>query len=168
MKKFLAILMTTVLCFGMPFYAFAANVSAAEEQENLADGEFIIHQDDDITITAIPASMVDEESLAARATTYGSVWLDKSSEGNFKIKTSLRGTIGVTFKVESSSNNSWAFLTFKSPAGKDYFDNGVTVNPTTGNGDGYYFHIKNAKPGTYTVGYRGYTSVGMRIMCWMY
>ena len=113
MKKFLAILMTTVLCFGMPFYAFAANVSAAEEQENLADGEFIIHQDDDITITSIPASMVDEESLAARATTYESVWLDKSSEGNFKIKTSLRGTIGVTFKVESSSNNS-SVLSFNS------------------------------------------------------
>ena len=119
MKKFLAILMTTVLCFGMPFYAFAANVSAAEEQENLADGEFIIHQDDDITITAIPASMVRRaESLAARATTYESVWLDKSSEGNFKIKTSLRGTMGVSFKVESSSNNSWAFLLSKAPLEK--------------------------------------------------
>lgn len=169
MKRFLAFLMATVLCLGLSVTAFAAeDTSAVTSKElNLAEGEVIVYQDDEVTITSIPASLVDEETLSARATSYESVWLDKSASGNFKIKTTNSGNIGITLKVESSSDSSFAYISMRNPAGTTFTGDGYYVDRKTNNGDGEYFNYYG-KSGTYTVDYIASTTVGMRIMCWMY
>lgn len=170
MKRFFALFMAVLLCMVMPITAFATeNVATTNNQElKLAEGEVIVYQDDSVTVTSLPASAVDESVLNARATTYESVWLDKSASGNFKINTSNSGTIGITLKVESSSDDSFAYITMRNPAGKTFTGDGYYVKPSTNGGDGEYFKYYGASAGTYTVDYVASTQVGMRIMCWIY
>lgn len=106
-------------------------------------------------------------AVATNSTTYESVWLDSSRSGSFTIYTPNSGTIGVTLKVESSSDDSFAYISVKKPDGT-YFKNKVTINRNTNNGQGGVYKMYLASSGTYTIEYQGYTTVGMRIMCWMY
>lgn len=102
-----------------------------------------------------------------KTTDYESVWLDNSASGSFTIYNHNSGTVGITLKVESSSISSSAYIKVKKPNGS-YYLNGVTINPTTNNGDGGVYQLLFAPTGTYTIEYDAYTTVGMRIMCWMY
>lgn len=104
---------------------------------------------------------------STNAMTYGSTWVSSSNSGSFTVSTNNSGTIGITLKVESSSNDSWAYLSVQKPNGS-YFKNNVYVDPTTGNGDGAVYKMYFASSGTYTIHYIAYTSVGMRLMCWLY
>lgn len=162
MKKVIALLTVLILCMCLSMPAFATE--ARNDELVLSENEKIAYQDDDVII--IQSNGTGDVSLA-NTMTYESVWLNSSSAGSFPIYTSNSGTIGVTFKVESSSNDSWASISLEKPDGK-YYDGIFTVDPTSNNGDGIYFHMYFAKSGTYRVHYSGYTSVGMRIMCWMY
>lgn len=103
----------------------------------------------------------------AKTTDYESVWLDNSAQGSFDIYNHNSGTVGVTLKVESSSNTSTANIKVKKPDGS-YFLNGVAIYPYTNGGNGGVYTIYFAQTGTYTIEYNAYTTVGMRIMCWMY
>jgi len=105
--------------------------------------------------------------ISPLATSYAYVWLDASANGSFPIYTSNSGTIGITLKVESSSNSSWAYCSVYKPNGSAFWNN-VYVDPTTNNGNGYQGTMLFASSGTYTIVYAAYTTVGMRLMCWLY
>lgn len=161
MKKFIALLSALFLCICLSTPAFATEVNTSVAVLN--DSEKIVYQDEYITITQGNSSDV----ASTRAMAYESTWLNSSTAGSFPIYTANSGTIGVTFKVESSSDDSWASISLQKPDGS-YYDGIFYVDRNSNNGDGIYFHIYFAKSGTYTVHYSAYTSVGMRIMCWMY
>ncbi len=103
---------------------------------------------------------------SSRTTYYESTWLNNSSSGRFPIYCGNSGSVGVTFKVESSSTSSWAMIQLLDANGNAKTQL-VYVDPTTNGGDGYYTHI-NIPAGTYYVTFNASTNVGMRIMCWMY
>lgn len=123
--------------------------------------ETIVYKDDDVTVVR-----VNDLSTYANDE-YGSVWLNSSASGSFSVNTSHSGTVGITLKVQSTSNDSWAYISVQKPDG-NYFKNNIYVDPTTGNGDGAVYKMYFASSGTYTIHYAAYTSVGMRIMCWLY
>ena len=121
--------------------------------------------------TALAAAPNDSKKPVApngvKTTDYESVWLDYSASGSFDIYNHNSGTVGVTLKVESASTSSTANIKVKKPDGS-YFLNSVQINPTTNGGQGGLYTIYFAQTGTYTIEYTAYTTVGMRIMCWMY
>lgn len=172
-SKFLAIVMALCMCLGTSVTnVFAAEATSDDNNQSvvLLEGETIVYQDEDVTIVQCAN---DEESsdenvvTSTRSTDYGSVWLNSSSSGSFSVYTSNSGTIGITLKVESSSNSSWAYMSVQKPNGS-YFKNNVYVDPTTGGGEGARYKMYFASSGTYTIHYVAYTSVGMRLMCWLY
>lgn len=169
-RKFLVVfialcllLSTSVTC------AFAAETTDSSSSVSVAiqPNETIVYQDEDVTVVRVN-ELDDSTSVAStNDMNYGSVWLDKSSSGSFPVNCDLSGTIGITLKAESSSNDSWAYLSVEKPNGS-YFKNNVYVDPTTGDGEGAIFKMYFASSGEYTIHYMAYTSVGMRLMCWLY
>lgn len=172
-SKFLAIIMALSVCFGTSVtsvFAAEATSDANNQQVVLQEGETIVYQDEDVTLVQCADDEEDvEENVVSstRSTDYGSVWLNSSDSNSFSVYTSNSGTIGITLKAESSSNSSWAYLAIQKPNGS-YFKNNVYVDPTTGGGEGARYKMYSASSGTYTIHYDAYTSVGMRLMCWLY
>lgn len=170
-KKFFAIIMALCLCLSTSI----TNVFAAEPTEvnhltdtpNYHEYETIVYQDEDIAIVRVTEENTLKNSFNTYATTYGASWINSSSSGSFNVTTNNSGTIGITLKVESSSNDSWAYMSVQKPNGK-YFKNDIYVDPTTGNGNGAIYKMYFASKGTYTIHYVAHTSVGMRLMCWLY
>ena len=141
MKKFMTMVMAVLFCVCvMAGSAFAAEVDASKKP--------------------VPGG-------GAKTTDYESVWLNYSAQGSFDIYNHNSGTVGVTLKVESSSNASTASIKVKKPDGS-YFLNSVSIDPTTNNGNGGVYTMYFAATGTYTIEYTAFTTAGMRIMCWMY
>lgn len=141
MKKFFSFLMAITLCLSIAVPAFAADSSSAQS---------------------------DTISLAStRSTDYGNAWISSASAGSFTVTTSKSGTLYMTLKVESSSNSSWAYVSVKKPNGS-YYANNIYVDPTSEGGEGVHLKMTFASAGTYTIVYNAYTSVGMRLMCWIY
>lgn len=165
--KFIKKLMAMLMAICMTLSLVCTNVFAAEiSTEYLPyDSTNIVYQDE--TITIVQADAPATAVVPYNNTTYESKWLDHSATGSFPIYTSNSGTIGITLKVESSSDSSVASIIVQKPDGTDA-TRWITVNRNTNSGNGYYFHIYGAPSGTYTIKYNASTSVGMRIMCWMY
>lgn len=168
-KRFFTMLLALCMTFGITTTtAFAAEEDASKSSTSIAIpvNESIIYQDEDVVITCV--NETEQKSLmSAKATTYESVWLNSSDSGSFVVNTQNSGTIGVTLKVESSSNSSFAYLSIQKPNGS-YFKENVYVSPTTNNGNGGVYKMYFASSGNYTIHYVAYTDVGMRIMCWLY
>lgn len=167
MRKFRSLV---ALCLAMVMaFSFSATAFAATSEEVSTDGfvlaenETIVYQDDEMTIVETPVDTLD---VSPRTTDYNSVWLDSSSTGSFRVYTSNTGTVGITLKVESSSDSSCAYISVQKPNGS-YFKNKVLLTPATNGGEAQYT-IYFASSGSYTIEYSAYTTVGMRIMCWMY
>ena len=171
MKKVRSIV---ALCLVMAMaFSFSATAFAAAPDEAVTDtvvvgeNETIVYQDDEMTIVETPID-TDASALGVSplSTDYNSVWLDSSSNGSFKVYTSNTGTIGITLKVESPAAGSSAIISVKKPNGS-YFKNNVFLTPDEDGGEKQY-KIYFAQSGSYTYEYSAYTTVGMRIMCWMY
>lgn len=167
MKKFkslVALCLAMVMAFSFSVSAFAATPEEAVDNSFvISEDATVVYQDDEMTIVETP---VTTSSVTPRSTDYNSVWLDSSSTGSFRVYTSNTGTVGITLKVESSSNNSSAVLSVQKPNGS-YFKNDVFLTPGQSGGEVQYT-ILFASSGSYTIHYSAYTEVGMRIMCWMY
>ena len=169
-KKFFAMIMALCLCLSTSvtsvFAAEASEVNPSNATE-ICEGETIVYQDEDVTVVRVDDANSSMNLASTNAMTYGSTWVSSSNSGSFTVSTNNSGTIGITLKAESSSNDSWAYLSVQKPNGS-YFKNNVYVDPTTGNGDGAVYKMYFASSGTYTIHYIAYTSVGMRLMCWLY
>lgn len=165
-RSFVALCLVMAMAFSFSATAFAAAPDeAVTETVVVGENETIVYQDDDMTIVETP---VDANALGVSplATSYNSKWLDTSGSGSFSVYTSNTGTIGITLKVESSSNSSCALISVKKPNGS-YYKNDIYLEPGTNGGEGQY-KIYFASSGSYTIEYVAWTEVGMRIMCWMY
>lgn len=170
-SKFIAMIMALCIFLNTSVTnVFAAETTTEHVYQNvvLQDSETVVYQDEEITIVRCENDEINNNTVkGAKSTSYNSVWLNSSSSGSFSVYTSNNGTIGITLKVESSSNNSWAYMSVQKPNGS-YFKNNIYVDPTTGNGEGARYKMYFASSGTYTIHYSAYTNVGMRLMCWLY
>lgn len=165
-KSFVALCLAMVMAFSFSAVAFAATPEEHVTEPIVADeAAVVVYQDDEMTVVRTPAGAGDD-GISPLSTDYNSVWLDSSGSGEFKVYTSNTGTVGITLKVESSSNSSSAVISVKKPNGS-YYKNNVFLTPGEDGGEAKYT-IFFAKSGSYTIEYTAYTKVGMRIMCWMY
>lgn len=163
-KGVLCLTLALILCLSSSSFVFAAE--PAQEYGS------IVYEDANVVVLLgnpdDPNAPISTTALSAtRGMDYESTWLDRSASGKFPIYTSKSGTIGITLKVESRSNSSWAYISVQKP-NKSYFKNNVYVDPTTRGGEGWAGKMYSASSGTYYIHYAAHTSVGMRIMCWMY
>lgn len=162
LKRFIVFFLALITCLTM--------VSVANAQETSK----VIYENENFVVMLgnpnDPDAALSSTALAlANQTSYESVWLNDSAQGSFPIYTDNTGTFGITVKVESSSSDSWAYCTVADPDNNPCKGfNGFYVDPNTNNGDGWYGHVYNATGGTYKISYQAYTTVGMRIMCWIY
>ncbi|MBP3463450.1 MAG: hypothetical protein J6K45_03100 [Clostridia bacterium] len=161
LKKFVSIVTSLAMIFAMSTVAFAA-----DDTFNIPPDAEIVYQDDEITIVSAPLTD-DDLQTSLRNSNYGNAWVSSSTSGSFTVNNQHSGTVGLTMKVESSSNDSWAYISVLKPNGVAYLNN-IYVDPTSGNGEGRKYTLYSASTGTYTFSYSAYTSVGMRIMAWMY
>ncbi|MGN1330671.1 MAG: hypothetical protein ACI4VN_04990 [Clostridia bacterium] len=161
LKKFVSIVTSLAMIFAMSTVAFAA-----DDTFNIPSDAEIVYQDDEITIVSSPLTD-DDLQTSLRNSNYGNAWVSSSTSGSFTVNNQHSGTVGLTLKVESSSNDSWAYISVLKPNGVAYLNN-IYVDPTSGNGEGRKYTLYSASTGTYTFSYSAYTSVGMRIMAWMY
>lgn len=161
LKKFVSIVTSLAMIFAMSTVAFAA-----DNTFNIPLYAEIVYQDDEITIVSAPLTD-DDLQTSLRNSNYGNAWVSSSTSGSFTVNNQHSGTVGLTLKVESSSNDSWAYISVLKPNGVAYLNN-IYVDPTSGNGEGRKYTLYSASTGTYTFSYSAYTSVGMRIMAWMY
>ena len=163
-KGILCLALAIMLCLSFSSFAYAT-----ESGPKFGD---IVYEDEYIVVLFgnpdSPDTPISAEAVAmTRGSDYASIWVSSSSSGNFSINNTHSGTVGITLKVESTSNSSWAYLSVQKPDGS-YFKNNIYVDPTTGGGAGWQGTMLFASTGTYKIHYTAYTSVGMRIMCWMY
>lgn len=154
------------LCLVMALFFTSTTAFAAENDSELVlqSNEKIIYQDDEVTV--VESSAVNT-AAATRSNNYGNVWLNSSGSGSFSVYCTKSGSIGVTFKSESTSSSSWAVMSLYNPEGICLADS-VYVSPSSGDGEGVQFKIYASSAGTYTVSYVSYNTVGTRLMCWMY
>lgn len=165
-KSFVALCLAMVMAFSFSAVAFAATPDGHVTEPVVADdAAVVVYQDDEMTVVRTPAG-ADDDGISPLSTDYNSKWIDSSGTGSFSVYTSNTGTVGITLKVESSSNSSCAYLSIKKPDGS-YYKNSVYLEPGLDGGEAKYT-IFFAKSGSYTIEYTAYTKVGMRIMCWMY
>lgn len=157
MKKFLGFLLVMCLMIGATTPAFAAELpNDAEHQISVTGGNAtVVYEDDEKALV--------EYTVEPRGNGYGSAWQDGAGGGSFTVTTSNSGTLGFTFEVESSSSDSWVYISVLKPNGNEYWNN-VYVDTSEQVFKTAYF----ASSGTYTINYTGYTPSAMRIMCWIY
>lgn len=165
-KRILSIAMALCLCIigTIPVSAVAETETEAATFD-LPNDAVILYQDDD-TVLYQSKSESDNaivESIARTPVDYESVWLNKSEVGSFQIHNSRNGKVGITWKVESSSNDSHAQIYMTNSYGLVIL---TTYDVHPSDGDVYFKTTGNI--GYYTVHYIAETTVGMRIMCWMY
>lgn len=163
LKRITALFLTLCLCFGCVNTAFATttdkDMSVSTDSDHVIlyeDDEVILYQDKSEDTAITPLS--DDN--------YGNVWLNQANavrSGSFPVNCTYTGNRGMTFKVESSSNSSYAQV-YMTKGGNVVFGT-VTVRPS--NGD-LHCTLKNASRGTYAVHYMALPVRGMRIMCWIY
>lgn len=176
MKKtrcFIAMIMLFCMCVCMTTTAFAA--TGADNTElgvmntkfgfEVPDDAVILYEDEQVCFYQSESKTTqDELSVNPRVDdNYGYAWVNSSSISYFHVNCTLTGTVQGTFKVESSSSQSSAQMTISGPAAQ--VPSSITVAPWSGD---VYFTLKGCTAGRYTVSYIATTTVGMRLMCWLY
>ncbi len=160
-RSFVALCMAMVMAFSFSAVAFAAEPATdAFSDVVLAEDETVAYQDDDVMIIESPAAV---GGISPLSTCYNSAWISSNSHSSFGVYSDNSGTVGITIKTESSSDDSWAYITVLKPNGSEFQTNlyfkGTQEKKYT---------MLFASKGTYTIKYSVYTSVGMRINCWIY
>jgi|GEM_PF-3631158 len=162
-KRILIALFTAFMCIG------SSNiVLAATPKETSVPDEIVLYEDENILVTQGTSSselVSPRNIMMSRAMAYGNVWCSRSTTGSFNVYNTVKGSTGVTWKVESSDKNAYAQMYMMAPNGLVVLAT-RTVRPS--NGD-VRFTLKNGSIGNYRVHYIASTnSSGMRVMCWMY
>lgn len=150
MKKLIYIFL--VLCLFS--VTVTSSVFAEEQGISVVNGNAkVVYEDDEKAL--IEYMPLDEG--------YGNNWSTTGS-GSFTVYTPYSGTLGFTFKVESSSSSSWAAINVTKPGQSSPYWNYLVVNA----GQEQKKVAYGAPSGTYTITFTGYTPNGMRVMCWIY
>lgn len=178
-KRFVALLMAVAMCMTMmTMVAFAAeapetaNESSSEMDtliQSLPEDAVILYQDENSIMYQSKEESSPSESGIMPLTddNYGYAWINKGSPtGYFNVyNTHQVGSLGVTWKVETSSASDYATLWMQNPSG-------ITVlqarSVSAADGDVRFVILAGTK-GNYRVNYiPTQVTTGMRIMCWTY
>lgn len=160
-RSFVALCLAMVMAFSFSAVAFAAESETdAFADVVLAEGETVAYQDDEVMIIE---SSAGESGISPLSTCYNGQWVGSSSRGSFGVYSDNSGTVGITIKTESSSTDSIAYITVLKPNGSE-FQTGLCFSGTQEK----KYTMLFASTGTYTIKYSVYTTVGMRINCWIY
>lgn len=154
MKRFLAIIMSLIMCFATSSVAYAADLS---EPSN-----------DNVEIVVVDATNPDNPIVIPpdRSADYGYAWIDNPQNSSFTVYSTKTGSLNATFKIETVSDG-FTTIQFSRP-------NGTTIvgpyDPIylDGNNDEDYVSFTSYSTGNYTVVYHAWCDAGMRIMCWIY
>lgn len=115
--------------------------------------------------------ILNEVATADGEVYYGNKWLNAGnypSQTYFTVSCPLKETFYATFELEASDNNSNATLYVEYPDGNTRL---VPIALNSTDKTVYklsLYYGKNKSGTTYKIHYTGYTSTGMRLMCWMY
>lgn len=166
MKKIKRLL---AVCLSLCLLTCSSVSTLASAQENDVssknDGVKILYQDENVLLYQSKEDSSSISQVVARESNYGNKWINRTSYGqSFNVYCTLTGSRGVTWKVESSSNSSYAQIYMTNPLGLTVLQT-KKVKPSDGD---VHLQLKNAVTGNYTVHFDGYTTVGMRVMCWIY
>ena len=142
--------------------AFQTPVYANDDSDlSLPEDAIILYQDENAILYQTKMNI----SSARTAVDYESKWVNSTVYGDsFTIYNHRSGNAGVTWGVESSSASSYAQIWMTNPLGLVVL-NTRTVRPSDGE---VVFRLTNSSNGRYTVHFNAYTTVGIRVMCWMY
>ncbi|MFR8104043.1 MAG: hypothetical protein ACLU8F_03010 [Clostridia bacterium] len=155
--------------FAVCFSIASISPICAKEASSISDGISINGKDatilyEDKNVAVVEVEIPDSNEIMPRGSGYSSVWLESSKGGSFTVSTPYSGTLGFTFKVESSSNSSWATFTPCYPSGGYVFE----TQTVSANKPDLYKTVPNCPSGTYTIKYNAHADAGMRLMCWIY
>ncbi len=156
LKRF-SLLASTIACLSFPINTYASQ----KNSDLLPKDAKILYEDDNAVLYQTKTGSGNVKSPVD----YESKWINSSTTGDsFPIYNNRSGECGVTWAVESSSNESYAQIWMSNSLGLPIL-NTRTVRPSDGE---VVFRLKNSSKGYYTVHFLAHTTVGMRIMCWMY
>lgn len=163
LKRLLAV------CLGLCLLTCSSVSTLATAQENdvssTDDGVKILYQDENVLLYQSKEDSSSVSPLLVNENNYGNKWINSTSYGqSFNVYSTYTGSTGVTWKVESSSNSSYAQIYMTTPSGIPVL---ATRRVSPSDGD-VHLRLTNASIGNYTVHFDGYTTVGMRVMCWLY
>lgn len=172
LKRISALYLALCLCFGCVNTSFASttdkDMSVSTNSAHVIlyeDDEVILYQDKSENTAITP--LIENAGIAPLSDdNYGNVWLNQANavrSGSFPVNCTYTGNKGITFKIESSSNSSYAQVYMTK--GKNVVFGAVTVRPSDGD---LHCTLKNASRGTYAVHCMVLPVRGMRIMCWIY
>lgn len=145
---------------------YSINVSEANSEYELPTDAVILYEDEAICLYQSASQSAMESGIVPYVDdNYGYAWVNNDYDGRnvFKVNCTLSGTVKGTFKVESSSEASVAQMTISGPMAQL----AVTKRLHPSDGD-VYFTLNGCQKGTYEVSYIANTTVGMRLMCWLY
>lgn len=177
-KRFVALLMAVAMCLGMmSMSALAAEVPETANEsssemdaliQSLPEDAVILYQDENaIMYQSKEESSSESGIMPLTDNNYGYAWIDKGAPtGYFKVyNTHQVGSLGVTWKVETSSETDYATLWMDNPSG---FPVLKAQDVYAGDGDVRFVVLAGTK-GYYKVNYiPTKVTTGMRIMCWTY
>lgn len=104
-------------------------------------------------------------TIQARTNNYNSLWVNPGYYYSKSFTVYNTGNLGVTWKVESTNNNSYAQIRMTTPSGSTVLH---TAKLYPSNGD-HRFRLNAAETGPYTINFMGEAkSTGMRVLCWFY
>lgn len=168
-RWFIATIMTLCICLCTSVGVFAA--SNPDNVENNSEYGFelpsdavIIYEDEGICMYQSLSKSNEESNIVPYVDdNYGYAWINNDKIDSFYINCTLSGTVNGTFKVESSSESSVAQMTISGPMSQL----AVTrrLHPSS---DEVFFTLNGCQKGTYEVSYIANTTVGMRLLCWLY
>lgn len=171
-RGFIAVIMSLCMCLCMPAGAFAASNTECVETVTITSeygfelpaDAIIVYEDEGICMyQSLSKSAEESEIVPYVDDNYGYAWVSSDDTGTFNVNCTLTGTVKGTFKVESSKEASVAKMTISGPMAQL----AVTKRLHPSHGD-VYFTLNGCQKGTYEVSYIANTTVGMRLMCWLY
>lgn len=177
-KRFVALLMAVAMCLGMmSMSAFAAEVPETANEsssemdaliQSLPEDAVILYQDENAIIYQSKEESSSESGIMPLTDdNYGYAWVDKGSPtGSFYVyNTHQIGSLGITWKVETSSKTDYATLSMYNPSGLPVLK---ARDVYADDGDVKFVILAGTK-GNYRVDYiPTKVTTGMRIMCWTY
>lgn len=177
-KRFVALLMAVAMCLGMmSMSALAAEVTETANEsssemdaliQSLPKDAVILYQDENaIMYQSKEESSSESGIMPLTDDNYGYAWIDKGSPtGSFNVyNTHQIGSLGVTWKVETSSKTDYATLWMENPSGLTILK---AQNVSADDGDVRFVVLAGTR-GYYKVNYiPTNVTTGMRIMCWTY
>lgn len=163
-KRIISLIFALVFCFSMAIPAFAVIDESANPWDDLelAEGEVIVYQDNEVTITQSGAPL-SADTVAREGIPYGSAYTYGGS-GEFYINVPYKGSLKTTFELNDCADGVVVSIQLKSPCGT-FHPSGAPVFLSSGDTK-RVINLYCAISGRWTATYNA--TARSRIMCWIY